>query len=187
MFKRKLKNKKGFTLVEIIFAFAFLTASMTTTFQTLQTLAKVTSNHKELYLSIVDYTTTFDEFVKDVRTLDDANTLAGANVTSLNNTTIKSYTTFDLVTTSNVPVDPTTLLYPTLATTMPLFHYRENLIPGADDDSYKLHNQSSSGSTTGEQVQIKIATVRKQFNAISNDPYYLVISILNERGDYRYY
>lgn len=173
----KLKNKKGFTMVEVIFAFGFLTMAMTTTLHSLTTIANITQNNKASYHELIEYSQTFEEFIKDVRTLDDANNLAGAltsNVTS----SIKSYTTFDVLTTSNVPNIEST-------GTMPLFFYKQNLVAGSDDPSYKLHNQTSSSSTS-DNVQVILTTVRKAHADIDKPPYYFVISIKDERGNTYY-
>lgn len=185
MFKRKLKNKKGFTIVEIIFAFGCLTMSMTTTLHTLTTIATITSNNRVAYLELIDYSSEFDDFIKDINVVEDAP--PGARTISLDSSTFKSYTTYDVVTTNNVPIDPTTLEFPTLATSMPAFYYKQGLVAGSDDNSYKLHNQTSSSMSSVDNVQVKIHTIRKEFAPIHTDPYYFVVSIFNEIGDVRYY
>lgn len=177
----KLKNKKGFTLAEILVAFCFLTMSMTGTLLTLTTVYTITQDNRDAYLDLIACTVDFEDFTKDIKTIDDT---TGLTVQTLLSSSIKSYTTFDIITTDNTPVDRNSLSDPLNDTpNFPLFYYNTGLVVGSTDPSYKLHNQTSSSS---ENVQVTVSTVKRTYTDIDYHPYYFVISILNERG-VRYY
>lgn len=95
---RKLKNNKGFTMIEVIFGFTFLIMAMSATQMTLNTILDINAMNAAKQAELLEYTSELEAAVSSVYTLADVPT--GYTVTTLNN--LPCYSMFDVLTTNNV-------------------------------------------------------------------------------------
>lgn len=92
----KLRNKKGFTMIEFIFAFGFLTSAMVVTQFTLTNIINVNNENAKRHAEVISYTSDFEAYVTGVLTQEDVNNLSNTNITVLRDR--PSTSSFDQIT-----------------------------------------------------------------------------------------
>lgn len=95
---KKLKNNKGFTMIEVIFGFTFIIMAMSCTQMTLNTIIDINAMNAAKQAELLEYTSNLETDVVGVYTVADIPT--GHTITILNN--VPCYSMFDVLTTNNI-------------------------------------------------------------------------------------
>lgn len=148
----KILNKKGFTIIEVLFSFMFLTLFIGVTQTSLTNIIQVGKMNSEKYEEVLLYTGEFESFIQSVSTEADVTSLAGASTTRF---VSNSYSSFDALATGGG------------ITTTTDFYYT--------DVSGSAYNPNLK-----DNFYFNITRFTKA-DGISGGPYYFVVSNIAER------
>lgn len=148
----KISNKKGFTLIEVLFSFMILTLFISVTQATLTNMIQVGKMNAQAYADLLVYSGTFESFISGVSTEADVTSLSGA---TSNRFISNSYSSFDSLITNGAIITTT-------------------------DFSYADVSGSAYNPNLKDNFYLSVTSFTKS-DGIGGGPYYFVVSNITER------